>query len=186
MRRTGDQSPEATRAIIQRGSGRSRSGLPLALGLTLIVPVVAFLWLSHSRAARIDQPERQAEDRKLLRDARPEVRLRAALALVKRREVEAIPVLIDLLAELPARQRKPIEDALQELAGEWAPNLTLAGEDDITRRIRRDAWASWWQRTDGRALLEEFRKRTLSAADVARVQALLRSFDDKSFRVPAQ
>src|SRR5262249_14382642 len=125
-------------------------------------------------------------DRKLLRDARPEVRLRAALTLAKRREVEAIPVLIDLLAELPARQRKPIEDVLQELAGEWAPNLTLTGEADASRSTRRAAWASWGQGTDGRTLLDEFRKRTLSAADLARVLALLRNFDDKSFRVREQ
>src|SRR5262249_61744166 len=42
------------------------------------------------------------------------------------------------------------------------------------------------RQTDGPALLEEFRKRTLSAADLAKVQALLRSFDDKSFRVREQ
>jgi HEAT repeat protein len=161
-------------------------GRLLSVALTLFVPLTAFAWLSLGRAAGTDQPAQQPEERKLLRDARPEMRLQAALALVKRRDVEAVPVLIDLLAEVPPRQRKPIEDALQELAGEWAPNLTLAGEDDITRRIRRDAWASWWQRTDGPALLEEFRKRTLSAPDVARVQALLRSFDDKSFRVREQ
>src|SRR5262249_55597577 len=79
-----------------------------------------------------------------------------------------------------------VEDILRELAGAWAPNVTLAGGDDVSRQIRRDAWASWWRRTDGPALVNEFRKRTLSAEDVGRAEELIRQLDDKSFRVRDQ
>jgi HEAT repeat protein len=112
--------------------------------------------------------------------------LRAALALARKQEVDAVPVLIDLLAELSPAQRQPVEEVLRELAADWAPQVTLAGDDDVSRGIRRDAWASWWRRSDGPALLAEFRKRTPSAADVDRIQALIRDLGDKSFRVRDQ
>jgi HEAT repeat protein len=112
--------------------------------------------------------------------------LRAALALAKAKDADAIPVLIDLIAEVSPAQRKTIEDVLQELAGAWAPRLPLVGEDDVSRRIRRDAWAGWWRRTDGPALLHEFRKRTLSPTDLERVQTLIRKLSDKSFAIREQ
>src|SRR5262249_33294972 len=124
--------------------------------------------------------------RKRLHDAKPAARLQAALELVKKGEAEAVPVLIDLLAEVPPAQRQPIEQALRGLAGAWAPNVTLAGDDDITRGIRRDAWAAWWRRTARPALLGEFRKRTLSPADLDRAHALIRNLNDKTFRVRDQ
>src|SRR5262249_43989540 len=114
---------------------------------------------------------------------KPAERLQAALWLARKHEVEAIPVLIDLLAELPPAQRQPVEELLRDLAGAWAPNVTLAGDDDISRHIRRDAWASWWRRTDRPTLLAEFRKRPPSAADLERMQSLIGKLDDKSFRV---
>jgi HEAT repeat protein len=133
-----------------------------------------------------EHPEQFPAVRKLLHDAKPAVRLRAALALAKEQDVEAIPVLIDLLAELAPAQRRPCEELLQELAGEWAPILALAGDDDVSRQIRRDAWAAWWKRTDGPLLLEEFRKRTLSAADLEKIQTLIRKLGAESFRVREQ
>jgi HEAT repeat protein len=124
--------------------------------------------------------------RKLLHDARPAVRLRAAVALAKEQDTEAIPVLIDLLAEVPPAERKAIEQVLQELAGAWAPAQTPAGEDDVARGIRRDAWAGWWRRTNGPALLDEFRKRTLSPAELDRARDLIRKLGDKTFAVREQ
>src|SRR5260370_12481347 len=58
---------------------------------------------------------------KLLTDANPEVRLGAALVQAKANNPAAIPVLIDLLAVLPAHKRGPAEEDLRELAGEGAP-----------------------------------------------------------------
>jgi HEAT repeat protein len=134
------------------------------------------------QAARPEKPLAPAP-RQLLHDPRPEVRLRSALALARKQDVEAIPVLIDLLAEVPPARRQGIEEVLREWAGPWAPNLTLAGDDDVSRGIRRDAWASWWRRTAGPALLEELRKRTLSAAELEKVRGLLRQLGDRSYRV---
>src|SRR4051794_27041762 len=120
-----------------------------------------------------DRPDQAPAVRKLLRDATPSVRLRAALALARQQDAEAVPVLIELLGELPAPQRKPAEEALQELAGEWAPGAGQLKEDDISRRIYRDAWAAWWRNTEGPSLLAEFRKRTLGAEDRKKIQALV-------------
>jgi HEAT repeat protein len=127
------------------------------------------------------QPEVLPEVRKLLGDPKPQVRLRAALALTERQDEEGIGVLIDLLADLPAAQRRLAEEALQQLAGEWSPNPPLAGDDEIARKIRRDAWAGWWRNTDGPALLAAFRKRTLSPDDLAMALSLVNQLGDKVF-----
>src|SRR5262245_49831785 len=132
------------------------------------------------------RPERHLPARKLLHDSNPSVRLQAALALAKASDAEAVPVLIDLLAETAPAERKLIEEVLQEFAGDWSPSISLARDDDISRRIRRDAWAGWWKRTDGPALLAEFRKRTLSAAELAKIQVLIDKLGDSAFRVREQ
>jgi HEAT repeat protein len=79
----------------------------------------------------------------LLEDADLPTRMRAGLALAGiAHEKAAVPVLIELLAELPAEQLWPIEDFLGRLAGEQAP---ASSPEDGTRRKIRDAWASWWK-----------------------------------------
>jgi hypothetical protein len=78
----------------------------------------------------------------LLRDPDPATRKRAALALAGiAHEKDAVPVLIELLAELPIEQAWPIYDFLGRLAGEQAPE---ADAHDGTRRKARDAWLRWW------------------------------------------
>ncbi len=118
-----------------------------------------------------DHPQARPYVRKLLRDPRPLVRLRIGLALAEANDLDGVPVLIELLAEAPAPQHKPIEELLRRLAGEWAPT-TPQGDDEVARRIRRGAWASWWRESDGPALLAQLRRHTLSTKDQARVQAL--------------
>src|SRR5262249_58292811 len=88
-----------------------------------------------------EQPEQWPAVRQLLQDPKPLVRLRAGLALAEVQDAQAIPVLIDLLAELPPEQRKEIEAVLIPLAGDWAPGA-VTRDDEIARRIRRDALAS--------------------------------------------
>ncbi len=119
--------------------------------------------------------------RQLLKDANPAVRLRAAVALTEQQDAEAVPVLIELLAELPPADRRQAEEALQLLAGEWAPNPSLAGEDDVSRRLRREVWAAWWRQTDGETLLATFRKHTLHPDDHDKVRALVEQLGDRSF-----
>jgi HEAT repeat protein len=131
--------------------------------------------------ARANPPERVPEVRKLLKDPAPGVRLRAALALAEAHDAEAVPALIELLAELPPEQRKRVEEFLTQLAGEWAPAANFAGEDEIARNIRRDAWAAWWRNVDGAALLTAVRKRTLTTEDRKRIKELLTKLSSEDF-----
>jgi HEAT repeat protein len=126
-------------------------------------------------------PDRVPDVRKLLTDPAPGVRLRTAMALGEARDAEAIPVLIQLLGELPLAQRKPIEDLLQQLAGEWAPAANFPGEDEIARKIRRDAWAMWWQNVDGESLQAAIRRRTLTAEDREKIRGLLGKLSSEDF-----
>jgi HEAT repeat protein len=142
--------------------------------------------LAGAALCRKEQPEQRPAVRKLLRDSRAMVRLRVALTLADQQDVEAVPVLIDLLAELPQVHRAPIEAVLQHLAGEWAPNPSLQGDDDVSRKTRRDAWAGWWRNTEGSALLAEFRKRTLTPAEQAKLLTLIRNLGDDTFVVREQ
>ncbi len=118
-------------------------------------------------------PDQVPAVRKLLRDRVPGVRLRTALALAEANDADAIPVLIDLLADLPIDQRKQVEAFLQNLAGEWTPALNFAAEDEIGCKIRRDAWAAWWRNVDGDVLLEAVRKRTPMDEDRTKIRVLL-------------
>lgn len=118
---------------------------------------------------------------KLLHDPNPEVRMGTALAQAKANNAAAIPVLINLLAELPPSKRSQVEEVLQELAGEWAPTGGPAGDDEIARRIRRDAWAAWWANTQGPELLAMLHKRTLSPAEQDKVKESIRQLGDKSY-----
>jgi HEAT repeat protein len=122
---------------------------------------------------RAAPPDQVPAVRKLLKDPTPGVRLRTALALAQANDAEAIPVLIDLLADLPIDRRKQVEAFLQNLAGEWAPALNFAGEDEIGRKIRRDAWAAWWRNVDGETLLDAVRKRTPTAEDREKIRHLM-------------
>jgi HEAT repeat protein len=121
------------------------------------------------------------EVRKLLADAKPQVRLQAALALTRRLDEHGVTVLIDLLGELPPDGRRQAEEALQKLAGDWSPSPPLAGDDEVSRKIRREAWAAWWRTVDGAALLSAFEHRTLNKDDLARVQELIAQLGDQSF-----
>jgi HEAT repeat protein len=81
--------------------------------------------------------------RKLLEDRDPDVRMRTAVALAGIGEKEAVPVLIGLLMELPAAQRRRVDDLLQRLAGGQGP-APSQGDDQAARRKDRDAWSQWW------------------------------------------
>src|SRR5262249_522906 len=53
--------------------------------------------------------------RALLEDPKPSVRFRVALALARRHDAGAVPVLIDLLGELPPAQQTACEEFLADL-----------------------------------------------------------------------
>lgn len=132
---------------------------------------------------RADAPEQLPAIRKLLNDPAPGVRLRTALALGEAHDAKAIPVLIELLGELPAEQRQPIEEFLKQLAGEWTPAAQFASEDKIGRRIRRDAWAAWWRNADAESLLAALREHTLTPEGRAKIASLLANIGSDDFTV---
>jgi HEAT repeat protein len=109
------------------------------------------------------------------------VRLRTALAMAEAYDAEAIPVLIELLADLPADQRRPVEELLDRLAGEWAPANGFVSEDKIGRRIRHDAWAAWWRNADGATLLACLREHTLTVEGRTKVAGLIAQLDSTEF-----
>lgn len=85
---------------------------------------------------------------KLLEDPSPAVRLRVALGLVQKGSRAAVPVLIDLLTELPSEEIWQAKNVLVRLAEDKAPPEPAA--NDATGRQRyRAAWAAWW-RAEGR------------------------------------
>lgn len=81
---------------------------------------------------------------RLLHDPDPAVRLPVALVLVQAKDRAAVPVLIDLLTELPREQTWQVRDVLRCLAGERAPPAP-AEESPAARQKDRAAWSAWWK-----------------------------------------
>jgi HEAT repeat protein len=88
--------------------------------------------------------DQRAAVRRLLRDADVHVRRRVALALLEARDKAAVPVLIELLTELPRIEAQHVEGMLLQLAGESSPQGGL--DEDAERRKYRAAWSDWWRR----------------------------------------
>jgi HEAT repeat protein len=128
--------------------------------------------------------EREAV-RHLLKDAKPSVRVQVALSLTELHEAEAMPVLIDLLAELPPEGRRRAEEYLTELAGEWAVK-TPQGNDAVSGRLRRQLWSAWWHTLDDKQLLDEFRNRTLTEEERGRALDWIAKLKDSSPDVRAK
>jgi HEAT repeat protein len=126
-------------------------------------------------------PGTRAAVRPLLQDAEPAVRLRVALTLAAFKEAEAVPVLIAALAGGPEDQARQAEDFLVRLAGPQAPPVPL-GHDEAARQKCGRAWAAWWAAVDRAALLDFFRRRTLTEAGRERLAALVRQLGHKSFK----
>jgi HEAT repeat protein/outer membrane protein assembly factor BamB len=120
--------------------------------------------------------------RYLLKDAKPTVRLRAALCLAEAKDQDAIPVLIDLLGKLPPAQAGLAEKVLVAVAGTQAPSVAL-GTDEATRKRCRDTWNTWWTSIKNDYLVEYFRKRTLADADRAKFQAMIALLGSDSYKV---
>lgn len=89
--------------------------------------------------------------RRLLRDPDSHVRSRVALALLEARDKAAVPVLIELLAELPLTEAEHVEAILLQLAGDAAPK----GDLEAARGKYRDDWADWWRHESGALELEK-------------------------------
>jgi HEAT repeat protein len=88
---------------------------------------------------------------KLLTDAEPTVRYRAASALARAGEKRAVPVLIGLLADGPQETAWQVEYLLLRLAGDQAPAVALNSADEPARKKCREAWADWWKANEAKA-----------------------------------
>ena len=93
--------------------------------------------------AAVPDAEVRAAVRKLLVDPDLSVRLRVAVALVCAADREGVPVLIDLLAELPGDQVWQAEEILGTVGGGKAPALGPA-DTAAERQKVRDAWRTWF------------------------------------------
>jgi HEAT repeat protein len=123
--------------------------------------------------------------RPLLKDVKASVRMQAALSLADSHDAESVPVLIELVAQLPPEGRQRVETYLTELAGDWAVK-TPQGNDAVSGRLRRELWAAWWRTLDGKQLLEEFRSRTLNDDERERALKAIARLDDVSPEVRAK
>ncbi len=92
---------------------------------------------------RSRDPAVRAAVRGLLADPEAKVRFQAAQGLLAGRDRAAVPALIDLLIETPPEIAARAEDHLLHLAGDKAPPPRV-GIDPVGK-IRRAAWAKWWQ-----------------------------------------
>jgi hypothetical protein len=91
----------------------------------------------------------------LLEDRDPTVRLRVGMALLRSKHKQAVPVLIELLGQLPSDQLWQAQDLLTQLAGEKSPSAPL-GTDTASRGRCRDAWRTWWAANEAKVDLTRF------------------------------
>ena len=88
--------------------------------------------------------EQRAAIRKLLQVPSADVRSPIAQELAIAGDKEAVPVLIELLAQLPLEQGGGIEELLYRVAGPTAPAVALRDEAGAAIKCR-DAWRGWWR-----------------------------------------
>jgi HEAT repeat protein len=87
--------------------------------------------------------------RKLLADGEPTVRLQVGQALAIAGDREAVPVLIDVLSQVPSDQAGQVEDLLYRLAGADATSFP-PGSESTDRLKYSDAWRNWWSKNGER------------------------------------
>ncbi|HMF10688.1 MAG TPA: hypothetical protein VKE94_00230 [Gemmataceae bacterium] len=96
---------------------------------------------------KVGGADERTKARQLLKDGEDEVRFRVGMALVIAKDKQAVPVLIELLLELPEEQGKDVEDILIRLADDRPPTHTF-GTEEAKRKSARDFWAGWWAREE--------------------------------------
>jgi HEAT repeat protein len=89
------------------------------------------------------EKERQAL-RPLLADPEADVRLQAAIGLVRVGDREAAGVLMKLLRDGPLALAAQAEEVLCQIAGEKAPPVALSAEEAARRQCAAE-WEKWWK-----------------------------------------
>lgn len=95
---------------------------------------------------------------KLLRDPDANVRFRTARTLAFAKERDAIPIVIEAIADLPLGAGWQAEDFLLQLAGSVTPPSVPMGNEKETREKCKAAWSDWWKKNGAKidlAKLEE-------------------------------
>jgi hypothetical protein len=92
---------------------------------------------------------------KLLQDRDAGVRLRVAVGFLTTKERRAVPVLIDLLRDLPRERGWEAEEMLRYLAGDAAPAVAL-DDGAEARAACREAWLAWWKKDGDKLDLTKF------------------------------
>jgi HEAT repeats len=123
---------------------RSRSEVHSIFVRALVSPEPARRTAAAVTLCRLDTSEYWPVVRKLLHDPEASVRLQVACELASAGDRQAVPVLIDLLAQLPVEQAEQAEELLYRLAGPQAPLMPL-GHDASAQQKCRDAWQLWWR-----------------------------------------
>lgn len=123
---------------------RADGSLDPALVASLTATIPARRTAAALTLCRIGAVEHRAAVRRLLRDPDLGVRLSVAPALAIAGDREAVPVLIELLAQVPVEQAGRAEELLYRLAGAQAPQVPLGG-DPAAQVCCRDAWRDWWR-----------------------------------------
>ena len=98
-------------------------------------------------AGRANDPDTRQRVHRLLTDADPNVRLRAAQGLLIGKDKSAVPALISLVGEASPTLNGKAEELLFRMAGESAPRICRADGSASARRQYCDAWSEWWRKS---------------------------------------
>jgi HEAT repeat protein len=131
---------QALTALAVRG-GKPEKALVAALGDKEALKRAA----AAEALSRAGAPGVRAALRKLLKDPEAAVRLRVAMGLAAAKDKDAVPVLIELLTQLPLAQAYLAQDFLYRIGEGQSPYVPL-GKEKSAREQCRDAWAAWWDK----------------------------------------
>lgn len=140
----GEQAADEVRQLLTRlaiQDGKAHPALHAALGDQL----AARRAVAGEALAKGGGPAERAAAKKLLGDADSLVRLRVAIALAYVKDRDAVPALIDVLAQVPMQSAWLAEDVLYRLADGIDPPKVSLGSDPAGRAKCRDAWQAWWK-----------------------------------------
>jgi len=106
--------------------------------------------------------------RERLKDKDPDVRFPVALSLAQKADRDAIPVLIDLIAESKhTTVWQQAEETLYTLGGDNAPHVETGDGTDEDRKKIRSAWQTWWKERGSQLLLGQKEEYPTDVAVVA-------------------
>lgn len=104
---------------------------------------------------RSDDAEIRKRMKTYLNDDDPSVRFHVAMNLLKRGDRDAVPVLINVIADAPnAIIWQQAEEALYALGGELAPSVVVNGPTAEDRKAIAEQWAAWWKAKGDQVLLD--------------------------------